>query len=128
VQELKLAQQILKGKHVLFVYDSPIKQEMVEEVIAAAKVKCHRHYVQNTGAAVVKMCEMAEAGQYPALIVCDYDFNDKLLRPEESTQPNGGVFYEDLRRGRYDALLQPKALHDELRRGGDEGVFFVAGR
>jgi hypothetical protein len=97
----------LKGKTLLFIYDNPIKRDMVEEVFVNARMNCKRFYAHNVEKANILLRDLKILGNIPDLIVTDHDLNDDV---PNSTAKSGGDFYEDLRGGKYDDLL-PNARH-----------------
>jgi CheY-like chemotaxis protein len=99
---LKEGQKQLKGKTLLFIYDNPIKRDMVEEVFVNARMNCKRIYAHNVEKANILLQDLKMLGITPDLIVTDYDLSDDV---PNSTAKTGGEFFEALRSGQYDPLL-----------------------
>jgi CheY-like chemotaxis protein len=94
--------KLLKGKTLLFVYDSPIKREAVEEVFVNARVSCKRYYAHNVEKANILLQDLKMLGSSPDLIVTDYELTENK---DDLNAKTGGDLYEGLRNGEYDALL-----------------------
>ena len=94
-------QKALKGKNVIFVYDSLGKIDMVEEVFVNTKISCRRFYAEDVEHAERIFEVLKRKGVAPDLLVTDFC----LTQDEDMPMENGGVLYERLRAGAYEKHL-----------------------